>query len=90
LNVRIPECAALKKPIYIGESGIHLNDPAVNGSLATRANLLKAKMNAAFGMQGVVGYLPWQFDDRANGSTIDTYNYDPADPALGVVSGYGL
>jgi hypothetical protein len=80
------QCAALDKPIYIGESGIHLNDPAVQGNLDTRASLLEDKMNAAFNMQGVVGYLPWQFDDRANGSSIDDFSYDPGDPALDVMN----
>jgi mannan endo-1,4-beta-mannosidase len=86
LNVRIQQCADLDKPIYIGESGIHLNDPAVGGDLDTRASLLEDKMNAAFNMQGVVGYLPWQFDDRANGSSIDDFSYDPGDPALAVMN----
>ena len=85
LNVRIGQCAALDKPIYIGESGIRVTDVAVGGDLQLRASLLQAKMTAAFGMQGVVGYLPWHFDDRANGSSIDSFAYDPGDPALAVM-----
>jgi hypothetical protein len=37
-------------------------------------------------MQGVVGYLPWQFDDRASGSSMDDFSYDPGDPALDVMN----
>jgi endo-1,4-beta-mannosidase len=86
LNVRIQQCADLDKPIYIGESGIRVTDAAVNGDLQARASLLQAKMTAAMAMQGVVGYLPWHFDDRANGSAIDSFSYDPGDPALAVMN----
>jgi endo-1,4-beta-mannosidase len=86
LNIRIGQCADLDKPIYIGESGIRVTDAAVNGDLQARATLLQAKMTAAMAMQGVVGYLPWHFDDRANGSAIDSFAYDPGDPALAVMN----
>jgi hypothetical protein len=90
LNVRIQQCADLDKPIYIGESGIRVTDAAENGDLQARAGLLQAKMTAAMAMPGVVGYLPWHFDDRANGSAIDSFAYDPGDPVLAVMNQFAV
>lgn len=86
LNVRISQCASLNKPVYIGEAGIHLNTSPVNGSLSTRASYFSQKMSAQSGMQGVVGYLPWQFDDR--GYITDDYVIGPGDPVLPMMDGY--
>jgi mannan endo-1,4-beta-mannosidase len=89
LNTRIPQAAAIGKPLYIGESGIHLT-PAppggAGGDPVVRAGYLNAKMAAQLAMRGVMGYLPWQFDLRGQGT--DDYNYPPADPALTVMGAY--
>lgn len=86
LNTRIPQAAAVNKPLYIGECGIHLNTAPVSGSASSRASYLDAKMSAQLAMQGMSGYLPWQFDLRGVGT--DDYNYPPADPALAVMGAY--
>jgi mannan endo-1,4-beta-mannosidase len=88
LNMRIKQCAALNKAIYVGEMGIHFNASPCNGSLTCRASYLNRKLAAAFGMQGTVGYVPWQFDDR--GYISDDYVYGPRDPGLTTLSGYAL
>jgi mannan endo-1,4-beta-mannosidase len=87
LNVRISQAAAVNKPIYIGEVGLHLNTSPVNGSLTTRATYLGQKMSAQLGMQGVVGYIPWQWDSRGYS---DDYNFSLNDPGLAVMSTYAL
>jgi hypothetical protein len=88
LSVRISQCAALNKPVYVGEVGIHLNTSPVNGSLTTRATYLDQKMSAQFALQGVVGYLPWQYDQR--GGSSDDYVFGPGDPALAAMDKYVL
>jgi len=93
LNVRVQQCAAVNKPIYVGEVGINLYDSAVNGSEQSRANLLGNKLSAQFGMQGVVGFIPWQYDNRVppDYPCCDTdYSYGQTDPALAVMDNYVL
>jgi hypothetical protein len=86
LNVRVSQCATLKKPLYIGEMGMHLDDPLIGGSTAVRATYLGKKMTAAFAMQGMVGYVPWQWDSYNHSG--DDYNYTVGDPGLAVMTGY--
>lgn len=93
LNVRVTQAAALNKPVYVGEAGLHANAAPCSGNLTTtspgRGFYLNSKMGYAFNTYtGIVGYLPWQYDDRGLGS--DDYNYGPTDPSLGVISTYGL
>jgi endo-1,4-beta-mannosidase len=90
LNVRIQQCGALNKPVYVGEMGIHSGATPCNGDLTCRASYLGQKLAAAFAMPGVVGYLPWQFDDRGSGYNGDDYNYGPGDPGIATLSSYGL
>lgn len=93
LNVRIQQCATVNKPIYEGEVGINLYDSAVNGSEQTRANLLNDKLSAQFAMQGMVGFIPWQYDNRVPPDypcCSTDYSYGQTDPALGIMNNYGL
>jgi hypothetical protein len=93
LNVRVQQCAAVNKPIYVGEVGINLYDSAVNGSEQTRANLLDNKLSAQFGLQGVVGFIPWQYDNRVPPDypcCSTDYSYGQTDPALAVMDNYAL
>ena len=82
LQLRINQCKALDKPLFVGETGIYPND--VGGTLAARARAFRAKFAAQFAA-GVVGELAWDWDRK--GSLLDNYNIGPADPVLGVISG---
>ncbi len=93
LNTRIPQCAAVNKPIYIGEVGINYWDSAVNGTLTTRASLLNNKLSAQLGMQGVVGFIPWEWNSQVppmSSCCSKDYRYGINDPALTVINQYGL
>ena len=57
----------LHKPIVVGEAGIAVQ----GGDLATRATLLGAKIQAAFGKGGASGYLVWQFNKVLDGGGYD-------------------
>jgi hypothetical protein len=82
---RIAQCNALKKPLMIDESGILLRD--CGGSTQTRAADYTAKIKAAFA-RGVVGYLPWAWNDAAHGGSVDDYGIGPGDPTLGVLQSH--
>jgi len=82
LQVRINQCNALDKPLFVGESGIRPMD--VGGTLGARARAFQAKFERQF-EAGVVGELVWAWDK--NGSLTDNYDIGPGDPALGVISG---
>jgi len=88
LNVRARQCAALNKPLYVGEMGIHSGASPCYGDLVCRSSYRGSKLAAAFATQGMVGYLPWQYDQR--GGTSDDYVYGPGDPGLGVLGSYAL
>lgn len=79
---RISQCNALGKPLMIDESGILLRNS--RGSAQTRANYFAAKIDAAFS-RGVVGYLPWAWNDAAHGGSVDDYGIGPGDPVLRVL-----
>ena len=85
LQVRINQCNALGKPLFIGESGIKPTD--VDGTLQGRANVFEQKFDAQFAA-GVVGELVWAWNKDA--STLDNYNIGPGDPVLAVLPGYWL
>lgn len=82
---RIAQCNALNKPLMIDESGILLRD--CGGSTQARAADFTAKIKAAFA-RGVVGYLPWAWNDAAHGGSVDDYGIGPGDPTLGVLQSY--
>jgi len=90
LNVRVRQCGSLNKPLYIGEMGIHSGAPPCYGDLLCRRTYLGKKLSAAFTSQGMVGYLPWQYDQRGGSATSDDYVYGPGDPGLAVLGSYAL
>jgi alpha-tubulin suppressor-like RCC1 family protein len=80
LQVRIDQCNALNKPIFIGEAGIIPND--VGGTLQARADAFQAKIEAQFAA-GVRGFLAWAWSPQEPPiSTLDNYDIGPSDPAL--------
>lgn len=83
LAFRIQQCRELRKPIFVGESGIKPNE--VGGTLAARAAAFDAKFRAQF-RAGVVGELAWAWS--ALGSTLDNFDIGPHDPALRVLGRY--
>ena len=83
LQLRINQCRALGKPLFIGEIGVKVQDA---GSLAGRASAIRAKLSAAFGA-GVTGTLVW---DWANGDqgAYSGYEVQPGDPTLQVLAAF--
>ena len=81
LQVRLDQCAAIDKPLFIGEAGIIPDD--VGGTLQDRADAFAAKIDAQFDA-GVVGFLGWAWS--ALGSTTDNYDIGPNDPTLDVLA----
>ena len=78
LQVRIDQCNALDKPLFVGETGIRQEEVA---SLNARANAFRAKFGAQFAA-GIVGELVWAWNkDGSPGS----YDIGPGDPTLGVL-----
>jgi hypothetical protein len=77
LQVRIDQCDALDKPLFIGEVGVRPND--VGGTLQGRADVLRAKI-AAQRTEGVDGFLAWNWSNL--GSTYDNFDIGPDDPTL--------
>jgi mannan endo-1,4-beta-mannosidase len=85
LQVRLNQCAALSKPLFIGEAGINPNDSNVQGT-TTRADLFFRKFNSEF-PAGVTGELLWVYN--GSNSTLDpNYDIDAGDPALAVLRGF--
>jgi mannan endo-1,4-beta-mannosidase len=81
LQERLSQCNALGKPIFVGETGIKLDE--VGNSTTERAALLDAKIEAQFGA-GVVGVLPWAWVGRGQ-SAYESYLIGPGDPALTIL-----
>lgn len=79
---RIEQCRALGKPLMIDESGMLLR--SAGGSAQRRARYFAAKIDAAFS-RGVVGYLPWAWNDADHGGSVDDYGIGPGDPVLPVL-----
>lgn len=83
LQVRIDQCNALDKPLFVGETGIRPDQLPSNISprfpLYERANAFEAKFRAQFGA-GVVGELVWAWNK--DGSTEDNFDIGPGDPTL--------
>ncbi len=77
LQVRLDQCAAIDKPLFIGEAGIIPDD--VGGTLQDRADAFAEKMDAQFDA-GVVGFLAWAWSSL--GSTTNNYDVGPGDPTL--------
>jgi len=83
LQVRLDQCKALDKPVFIGETGIKPSE--VGGTLASRAAAFEAKLRAQFSA-GVVGELVWAWSNL--GSSLSDYDVGPGDPALDVLGRY--
>jgi hypothetical protein len=86
LAVRIDQCQALHKPIFVGESGIVPSDVG-DGTLAARADAFDAKFNAQF-CAGVAGELVWHWS--TSGSQVDDHDVGAGDPTIGVLARYAL
>lgn len=82
LQVRIDQCSALDKPIFVGEAGIKPSE--VGGTLQDRADAFEAKLEAQFDA-GVAGFLAWNWSRL--GSELDNYDVGPGDPAIEALSG---
>jgi hypothetical protein len=81
LQVRIDQCNALDKPVFVGETGI-LKE--AYSSLRERAAAFRAKLDAQFDA-GVVGELVWAWNrDGSPGS----YDIGPYDPTLSMLELY--
>ena len=76
-GVRVQQCAALDKPLIVGETGII--PTTVGGTLEDRALAFRSKIHAQTAL-GVDGIVAWNFSPV--GSTLDNYDIGPADPAL--------
>ena len=83
LRLRLQQCRALGKPLFIGESGIMRDE---FGTLTGRADAFHAKLGAQFAA-GVVGVLAWDWRD-GSGPAADGYEIGPGDPALRVLGGH--
>ena len=81
---RIQQCAALGKPLFVGEMGIRLS-----GSMAApeRAALFKARLNAQR-EAGVAGSLLWDWCDGSH-RAYSGYEIGPGDPALLALMAFG-
>jgi hypothetical protein len=87
LQARINDCAAIGKPLFVGELGI---SPSQVGSLDARASALASKLQAQFAA-GVVGELVWNWRAGSRGGSAqvgqaqtqgDGYEVGPGDPLL--------
>jgi hypothetical protein len=78
--VRIAQCQALGKPLFVGEAGIIPND--VGGTLDDRADAFSAKLDAQFG-QGIGGYLAWAY--TGGPSKLDDFDIGAGDPVFDVL-----
>jgi len=83
LQLRINQCRALGKPLFVGEIGVRVQDA---GSLANRAAAIRAKLSAQFAA-GVAGALVW---DWANADQVPYSGYEvqPGDPTLQVLAAF--
>jgi mannan endo-1,4-beta-mannosidase len=85
MQVRINQCRALNKPLFVGETGI---EAGTVGGYERRAQLFADKFAAQFSA-GIVGELIWDWRDGLHGgSSLDEYNVGPGDPVLSVLDVY--
>ena len=83
LQLRLRQCRALGKPLFVGEIGIKLQDA---GSPAKRAAAIRAKLSAQFAA-GVAGALIWDWAN-ADQSAYSGYEVQPGDPTLQVLAAF--
>lgn len=85
LFTRLRQCAALRKPMFVGESGLRTDD---TGSFNARAKSFGQKFRAQF-RAGVVGILLWDWRASSKGgSSGGGYEIGPGDPVLGLLKSY--
>ena len=78
LQVRIDQCNALDKPIFVGEAGITPDDV---GGIGERAMAFARKMQAQFDA-GVRGFLAWAWSPASVPSTMNSFDIGVGDPTL--------
>ena len=83
LQLRISQCRALGKPLFVGEIGVKLQDA---GSPANRAGAIRAKLSAEFAA-GVAGALVWDWANADQGA-YSGYEVQPGDPTLQVLAAF--
>jgi hypothetical protein len=82
LALRLSQCAALGKPLFVGETGQR------DMSLSARADLFALKFATQFGA-GVVGELIWALRiESQGGSSTTNYDMGPDDPAVSLFARY--
>lgn len=81
LQVRIDQCAALDKPLFVGEVGI--NPSQVGGTLIDRAVVLDEKIRVQRD-RGIVGHLAWAWTVNASDSA--GFDIGADDPVLEVLT----
>lgn len=83
LQLRVNQCRALGKPVFVGEIGVRLQDA---GSPANRAAAVRAKLSADFAA-GVSGALVWDWANADQGA-YSGYEVKPGDPTLQVLASF--
>jgi endo-1,4-beta-mannosidase len=83
LQLRLSQCRALGKPLFVGEIGVRLQD---SGSPANRAAVIRAKLSAEFAA-GVAGGLVWDWANADQGA-YSGYEVQPGDPTLQVLAAF--
>ncbi len=80
LQVRLNQCRYLNKPLFVGETGIHVPDQA---SVWQRYTDFNNKFSTQFSA-GVVGELIWSWSLYDNTG----WHIDPSDPSTGLLAKY--
>ena len=80
----IAACKSLNKPIFVGESGIQVNDTA-STSFANRASEFDAKCTAMFNA-GLGGFLVWSWNNSP--SVPASWQVGAGDPTLAVINSH--
>jgi len=104
LQVRIDQCSALNKPLFVGEAGIlacgYSGGPPCSHPTCTvatcytqqeRADFFDAKMDAFLNSNAGVGYLIWTYRDNylsGQQDTDPTLRFTATDPLTNVVYAY--
>jgi hypothetical protein len=81
LQLRLRQCRALGKPLFIGEVGIRVQDA---GSLSGRAAAFRTKLSAE-SAAGVAGSLIWDWGD-GDQAGYSGFEVQPGDPILKVLA----
>ena len=81
LQVRVDQCNALDKPLFVGETGIRQEDLP---TLQSRANAFWAKFEAQF-FAGIDGILVWAWNKDGS---VGSYDIGPSDPVLPLLDAY--